>query len=270
MDPAKAAKFELDVQPGISAVLAAHDDSTELAGAVLDLAAVLDGLVGDNFEIIVARVGCPGGAATDHLAGLRAGHPDLPLRLLEGDHSGEVLAWVAGFEAATYDLILVTTADGQFEVRESNHLMDAVDGGADVAIGYRVHRTDGFVRRMQARGWNMLVRLLFGKIGRDVDCPFRLFRRAAWLKMAMHPRNEPTPIFNAEFLVRARRLNFQVAEVPLSHPHARSAELGRAASPAEVGRAFVELLELRRSLNVRLAANDGTAGRRVPSGRQVA
>lgn len=267
MDPGKTGDVQRDVHPGISAVLAA-DAPTELEGDVLDLAAVLDGLVNDKFEIIVGQVACAD-RVTDRLADLRVRHPDLPLRLLEGDHAGQAQAWAAGIEAASYDLILVTTADGQFEVRESNHLLDAIEEGADVASGYRAHRADGFVRRLQGRAWNMLVRLLFGKTGRDVDCPVRLFRRAVWLKVAMHPCT-PAPIFNAEFLVRAHRQKFQVVEVPLSHRHPRSAELGRAASPAEVGRAFVELLELRRRLDLGQDASDGAAGRRVPSGRQVA
>jgi hypothetical protein len=268
MNSRKAGDVERDAQPGISAVLAAAEVSTDLEGDVLDLAAVLDGLVNDQFEIIVAEVAAAH-PRTAALAELRARHPDLPLRVLEGDHADQAQAWVAGFEAAAYDLIFVTTADGQFEVCESNHLLDAIEGGADLAIGYRARRADSLARRVQGGGWNMLVRLMFGQTGRDVDCPVRLFRRTVWQHLAMRPRRA-TPIFNAEFLVRARRLKFQVVEVPLSHRNSRSAEVRAAASPVEIGRAFVQLLELRRELALRQAPSDGAAGRRVPSGRQIA
>src|SRR3979411_2722468 len=113
MDPGE----QHDVQPGISAVLAADDEHTELEGAVLDLAAVLDGLVNTNFEIIVVDV-TPSRRLTETLAGLRAHSPDLPLRILEGDYVGQAAAFAAGFDAAGYDLILVATSDGQFEVHE--------------------------------------------------------------------------------------------------------------------------------------------------------
>jgi hypothetical protein len=268
MDPGEVADVQRDVQPGISAVVAANDGTADLEGDLLDLAAVLDGLVYDNFEIIVAEVAACH-RLTETLAGLRISHPDLPLKLLEGQHAGQAAAWTAGFDAAAYDLIFVTTADGQFEVRESNHLLEAIEHGADLAVGYRSPRTDGVVRRIQGWGWNTLVRLLFGRVGRDVDCPVRLFRKSVWQQMGMHPRL-PTPIFNAEFLVRARRLHVQVAEVKLTHRRPRPSANHPAASPAEIGRAFVELLGLRRRLDLRQITKDGSASRQVPSGRQAA
>jgi hypothetical protein len=268
MDPGEEGDVQHDVHPGISAVVAAHDAPADLEGDVLDLAAVLDGLVNDNFEILLTGV-APALRLADTLSELRVRHPDLPLRLLEGEHAGQAAALAAGFEAATYDLIFVTTADGQFEVRESNHLFEAIEQGADLAIGYRAQRADGLVRRLQGWGWNALVRMLFGQTGRDVDCPVRLFRKTVWQHLGMHPR-APMPIFNAEFLVRARRSEFQVTEVPLSHRRPRASANSRAAGPAEIGRAFVDLLGLRRTLDPRRVAEDGSAGRPVPTGRQAA
>jgi glycosyltransferase involved in cell wall biosynthesis len=269
MDPGNVADVQQDVQPGISAVLAARDEPSALEGDVLDLAAVLDGLVYDNFEIILvkAATAC---RLSETLAELRARHPDLPVRLLDGEHVGQAAAWAAGFEAAAYDLIFVTTADGQFEVRESNHLLEAIERGADLAIGYRAPRADGLVRRVEGWGWNVLVRLLFGRTARDVDCPVRLFRRSVWQRLDMRTCG-PTPIFNAEFLVRARRLRLQVAEVPLSHKRPRSGSKRRAAGPAEIGRSVVELVGLRRSLDVHGANSDcAPPTRHAPSGRQTA
>jgi dolichol-phosphate mannosyltransferase len=265
MDPGEQQR---DVQPGISAVLAPDDEHTDLEGAVLDLAAVLDGLVNTNFEIIVVDV-APSSRLTDALAGLRARSPDLPLRVLEGDYIGQAAALAAGFDAADYDLILVTTTDGQFDVRESNHLLEAVEHGADMAIGHRVRRADGVVRRMQGRAWNELVRLLFGQTGRDVDCPVKLFRKAVWQHVGMQPRG-PRPIFNAELLVRARRLGFKLVEVPITHRRPHSGAVRRPAGPSEIGRAVVELLALRRGLGRAREAGDSAAGVRVRSGRQAA
>ena len=66
-----------------------------------------------------------------------------------------------GCDAASYDLIFVAAPDGQFDVRELNHLLDAIEDGADVAVGYRPRRTDVLVRRLQRWGWNL-----------DVDCAY--------------------------------------------------------------------------------------------------
>ena len=50
----------LEIQPGISAVVFAPAGQTDLDAAVLDLAAVLDGLVFDNFETssLLVSSGC--------------------------------------------------------------------------------------------------------------------------------------------------------------------------------------------------------------------
>jgi len=78
-----------------------------------------------------------------------------------------------------------------------------------------------------------------------VDCPFKLFRTAVWQRVDMHPRAASLS-FNTELLVRARRLGFQVAEVPVSHRRPKRGLPARAASPTEIGRALVELGHLLR------------------------
>jgi len=62
----------------------------------------------------------------------------------------------------------------------------------------------------------VLMGLLFGWAGRDVDFPFKLFRTLVWQSVDIHPR-AASRTFNAEFLVSARRLGFEVAEIPVSH-----------------------------------------------------
>ncbi len=128
--------------PGITAVLAANAGTTALEGAVLDLAAVLDGLVYGNFEIIVVEV-APTPHVDDVLSELRVRCPTLRLRLHERTHGGQAAALAAGFSAAAYDLILVSGTNGEIDVRETNHLLEAIEHGADLAIGYRPRRADG-------------------------------------------------------------------------------------------------------------------------------
>jgi hypothetical protein len=176
-------------RPGISAVFASSDG---LDRAVLDLAAVLDGLVPQSFEIIVIG----DSASTSEL---RARAPRLPVRTIG---SGESVA-------PAYDLVFVAARDGQFDVRELNRLLDAVEGGADVAAGYRPRRTDAIVRRLQRWGWNV-----------DVDCAFALLRRGVF--------SETNSYACAEMCRRARRMGFRVVEIPVSE---HRPTLGVAASP---------------------------------------
>jgi hypothetical protein len=254
-----------DKLPGISAVLAANAGPADLDGAVLDMAAVLDGLVNGNFEIIVVEA-APSPLGTDTVTGLRARYPSLPVRLYDGEQVGPEAALAAGFDAATYDLILVAGTNGEFDVRETNHLLDAIENGADLAIGYRRRRADGIVRRLYGWGWNALVSLMFGKIGRDVDCSFKLFRTAVWQGVGAHLR-AASRTFNTELLVRARRMGFRVAEVPVSHHRPPGAAQRRPARLSEIRRALVELGELRRGLE---KEKGHSAAVSLPAGPQAA
>ena len=177
----------LDIHSGISAVVLPRDD---LESTVLDLAVVLEGLCADRFELIVVSHD----AALDDL---RARAPRLPLRTVDGD------SIVDGCESARYELILVASDDGQFDVRELNHLMEAIEAGATVAAGYRPRRMDGLKRQFQRWGWKV-----------DVDCAFVLLRRQVWQAVAATPDKAWCC---ATLLSAVRRLGYRVDEVPVSH-----------------------------------------------------
>jgi hypothetical protein len=174
---------------GISAVVQPGND---LATAVLDLTAVLEGLVADRFEVILVSHGLP----TD-VADLKVRAPHLPLRVVEGDSVAE------GCEAARYDLMCVAAGDGQYDVRELNHLLDAIEAGADMAAGYRPRRMDGLMRQFQRWGWKV-----------DLDCAFALLRRDVWQSLSAMPGK---PWCCAALLASARQRGYRVAEVPVSH-----------------------------------------------------
>jgi hypothetical protein len=174
---------------GISAVLVPGED---LYSALLDLVAVLEGLVGDRFEILLVA-----DRYSPDVADVVARTGGLPLRVIEGSTLSD------GCDAARYDLIFVGAPDGQFDVRELNHLLEAIEQGADVAAGYRPRRADVFLRQLQRWGLNV-----------DLDCAYELMRRAVWQRLKCEGRQTSCC---AELLASARRLGFGVVEVPVSH-----------------------------------------------------
>jgi hypothetical protein len=164
----------------------------ELYSAVLDHVAVLEGLVGDRFEILLV--------ADDHapdVADVAARARGLPLRVIHGSTTAD------GCDAARYELICFGAPDGQFDVRELNHLLEAIEHGADVAAGYRPRRTDVLVRQFQRWGWNL-----------DLDCAFELMHREVWQRLKFEGQQTSCC---AELAANARRLGFHVVEVPVSH-----------------------------------------------------
>lgn len=176
----------LDVRPGISAVLTWHAD---IETAALDLAAVLSGLVGANFEIIVIVADARGEAIA---ADLRGRAPGLAVRVVKGECAA------AAFPIASYDLIMVSARDGQFDVRELNRLMEGIERGADLAAGYRAGRANAVLRRLLRWGFPV-----------HVEYAFQLVRREVWRRQ-LDRGCEPS-------VATARRQGYQVVEVPVSH-----------------------------------------------------
>lgn len=171
--------------PGISAVLLPGDN---LDGAVLDLAAVLEGLVADRFEIILVSQQRP-----SEVDDLLARAPQLPLRVVPGESVAD------GGAAARYDVLFLAAVDGQFDVRELNHLLEAIECGSDLAVGYRPRRMEALMRRFQRWGWRV-----------DLDCAFALVRTDIWRALA-------TPACCAQLLAAVRRAGYRVSEVRVSH-----------------------------------------------------
>jgi hypothetical protein len=148
--------------------------------AALDLVAVLEGLVDSRFEILLVD------ASRELTLNLQA--RGLPVQVASD----------ASTTDTAYDLVFVASQDGEFDIRELNHLLDAIEDGADLAAGYRPRRTDAIVRAFQRWGWNV-----------DVDCAFALVKSCLWQSLRKS--------CCAELVAAARRSGHRVTEVPVSH-----------------------------------------------------
>lgn len=164
--------------------------TNDLDRAVLDLGAVLEGLVDQRFEILLVT------READALADLRVRAPGLPFRVVDGESVAD------GAAAASFDVVFVAARDGKFDVRQLNHLMDEIDKGADVAVGYRPRRWDGLLRQVQRWGWDVQINL---------DCAFALVRSGVWRDCGA-----ANWFACAEIVACARRYGFRVREVPVA------------------------------------------------------
>jgi glycosyltransferase involved in cell wall biosynthesis len=160
----------------------------------------------------------------------------------------------AGFEAAKKDLIAFYPADAQFDFQEIERLLEPVEEeGADIVCGYRFDRQDTFVRKLNAFGWNMVVRLFFGYLCRDIDCGFKLFRREILDHVNIVSDGA---MIDTEFLAGAKARGFRIAEVPLIHlPRERGEATG--ANLAVIVKAFRDLVRFRRRLSRELREERG-------------
>jgi glycosyltransferase involved in cell wall biosynthesis len=233
-----------DRRPSISAVLPAFNEEACIERVIRDLATVL-GRLTDDFETIVTNDGSYDRTGTV-LATLQNQEPELHLRVVTHQNNcGYGAALASGFDAARKDLIFLTDSDQQFDITELSTFLPLMDKNTDMVIGWRRRRADPTVRLFNAWGWKLLVNGLFGYTARDVDCAYKLFRRLVWESVTVHARGAT---FSAEFLVKARRLGFQVKELPVTHLP-RPAGNATGAKPRVIARAFSELFRLRRNLN---------------------
>jgi glycosyltransferase involved in cell wall biosynthesis len=195
---------------GISAVLPAYNEESALAGTVAGLRSVLERL-GRPFEIIVVDDGSTDGtpAVADGLS-----RADPAVRVVHHPHNeGYGAALKSGFAAARQAWVFLMDSDGQFDPAELPGFVDEASR-ADFVVGYRIDRADPPHRKLFAKAWAMMMRLLLGIRARDVDCAFKLMRRSY---LAAMPLEAGGAFLSAEMLAKARRLGAQFAERPVKH-----------------------------------------------------
>ncbi len=217
----------------LSAVLPAYNEEQVIASTVGQVMRELAGLTRD-FEVIVVNDG-----SVDRTGPILAQMSKTDPRIRVVTHKsnqgyGATLA--DGFGAATKTLTFFMDSDGQFDIRELKRLLSLIDEH-DAVIGYRVKRQDTWMRRLNAWGWKLVVRLALGVHARDIDCAFKLLRTDF---LRHHPLETRGAMINAELLYKLKCAGCTIREVGVRHLPRQG---GRAtgANPRVIARAFREL-----------------------------
>jgi glycosyltransferase involved in cell wall biosynthesis len=177
-----------------------------------------DSIAGFDGELIVV---CDG---TDGTAGIvekiAARRPDLQIRCLRFNHRlGKGGGVIAGLREARAPLVGYVDADGSTSMEEMVRLFAALSH-ADGAIGSRwvegatLTVRQGILRRLESRGFNLLIRLLFGLSYHDTQCGAKVFTKRA--VDAVLPRMVSRGFeFDVELLWRLRTAGFRIVEIPI-------------------------------------------------------
>lgn len=233
--------------PSISVVLPAWNEERNVAQAIREAVTALEGL-GADYEVIVVDDGSRDGTARV-VGELQASHPQVRLVRHEVNRGyGQALR--SGYAAAQKDLVLIHHADSQFDLTEIKRFLPLL-AQADIVCGYRAQRADPFMRKINALGWNMVVRLLFGYLARDIDCGFKLFRRE--ILDHVHLTATRGAMIDTELLASARARGYRLAELPVTH----LPRLGGQPTGAHLDviiTSFRELFAFRRRLSAELAS----------------
>ncbi len=223
---------------GISIVLPAWNEESVIADTVARVVQALSWMAPD-FEIIAVDDGSHDrtGAILDELAAR-----DERIRVIHHEvNRGYGAAVLSGFDAAAKELTFFMDSDGQFDINDIALLIEPWEAGeAEVILGYRKHRQDPPMRKLNAWAWKQLVSLLFGLRVRDIDCAFKLMPTQLVQVADVHAQGA---MVNTELLAKFVRMNVCMKQVPVGH-YPRMAGKATGANLRVILHAFRELFKL--------------------------
>ena len=129
-----------------------------------------------------------------------------------------------GLLQAAGDIVMFTDADLSSPMEEAQRLIDAIDDGADVAIGSRwMDRTRQTIhqplyRQFFGRCFNWVTRTIMGLPFKDTQCGFKAFKREA-AQVIFRLQTIERWGFDPEILFIARKLKYTIREVPVTWGH---------------------------------------------------
>ncbi len=153
----------------------------------------------------------------------------------------------SGMYAARFPWIVLIDADGQFDFAEIKKFFNKQkESDADIIWGYTLKRGVPFIRKINTFLWHTVVSLFFGLKVRWIDCGFRLFRKEVVDKIPKL-ESERGAFISSEFLIKAKRAGFKIAEVEVHHyPDIAGGSTG--ANLKVIIKSFIDLLKLWRKL----------------------
>lgn len=212
------------IQPRVSIIIPAYNE-----GAAI-LSGALDGIV----EWASARPYCVevilvDDGSTDNTGILAARQ----VRVVRAEHGGKGVALMTGFEEARGAIVAMTDLDFSAPPRELCRLIEAIEAGADFAIGSRGAMRKGMsrYRRIISRVHGWVRDMVLGLPFHDTQCGLKAFRREALAKVTPRMKRfhrgggrrargaDVQSGFDQELLVHALHEGLLVREIPVEWRH---------------------------------------------------
>lgn len=149
---------------------------------------------------------------------------------------GKAMALSAGFERARADIVVMMDADLQDDPADLPRMIEKIEEGLDVVVGWKVKRRDPLNRRVFSRIFNNTVGYVTGVRLHDMNCGFKAYRSEVLRSI---------PIYGDLFRfipVLASWQGFSVGEIPVNH---RARQFGQSRYGLErILRGFFDLLSV--------------------------
>ncbi len=230
--------------PTYSIVIPAYNESARLGATLEKVLAYVHAQRWDA-EVIVVNDGSRDNTA-DIVRGFVAKDPILKLLENPGNR-GKGYSVRNGMLHAQGRVILFSDADLSSPIEEAPKLLNALEAGADIAIGSRWLRAEmqtqrqPLHRQLFGRIFNLMLRMSLGLQYADTQCGFKAFKRTA--AQAIFPLQKIERWgFDPEILFLARKLGFKVEEIPVAWGHSGGARINPVIDGAKM---FQEMLRVR-------------------------
>jgi dolichyl-phosphate beta-glucosyltransferase len=227
-----------------SIVIPAYNEGARL-GPTLEKVLAYVRAQGWDAEVIVVNDG-----STDNTAEIvnSLAKKEPAVRLVENPgNRGKGYSVRHGMLSARGDIVIFSDADLSSPIEEVPKLLQALKGGADIAIGSRWLRAElqtqrqSLHRQLFGRIFNLLLRTTLGLQFKDTQCGFKAFTRRAAQNILPMQHIERWG-FDPEILFLASKLGFRVDEVPVRWGHSGDTRI----HPLLDGsRMFQEMLRIR-------------------------
>ena len=145
--------------------------------------------------------------------------------------------------------VIFSDADLSTPIEEVEHLIDAIEAGADIAGGSRalagsdIQVRQTWWRESMGHLFNLVVRVVAVPGVRDTQCGFKCFRRSVAQRIFRRQRINRFA-FDVEIFWIARKLGLQVAEIPVTW---RNDALSHVHPLRDAAQMFIDLIRLRLS-----------------------
>ncbi|MBI4903407.1 MAG: glycosyltransferase family 2 protein [Acidobacteria bacterium] len=197
---------------GLSVFFPAYNDAPSLPGLLARTFRVLNAHVTD-FEVIVVNDGSVDDTGRV-LEQMRMEYGDRLRIVTHAVNRGYGGALRSGFAAATKEFVFYTDGDGQYDVLELPSLLRLAGPDVGLVNGYKTKRHDPWHRIWIGATYNAFARLLFGVKLRDIDCDYRLIRRATLERIQLTSTSGTVCV---ELVKKIEQTGTRVLEVPVSH-----------------------------------------------------
>jgi dolichyl-phosphate beta-glucosyltransferase len=209
------------LDPTYTIVIPAYNESARL-GATLEKVLAYVHKQAWNAEVIVVNDGSRDNTA-ETVRSFAAKDPALRLVENPGNH-GKGYSVRNGMLNARGRVVLFSDADLSSPIEEASKLFQALEAGADIAIGSRWLRAETQTQRQPlhrqlfGRIFNLILRLTLGLKFKDTQCGFKAFKQPAVQSIFPLQKIERWG-FDPEILFLARKMKFSVKEVPVAWGH---------------------------------------------------